>query len=238
MHKQLSIGFAALVLGLAAQPAVAVTVTIEAPMVVETTQAFTNSAIVNFNALIPGPATLTQALGTSGVSVNYSSFTSHAADAYGGALNTSYFDVIGSAAATVTLLGGTASYFGLWASALDPGSTIAIYNGTTLLYANDLYAAGSVATSSAAYLGNPVAGPQFGQDHNEQFVFFNFNVSCAGYDKIVLSNLPGGGNFESDDHTFGNVSATVPEPAAWTLLITGFLMVGFSMRRRSAYTTA
>lgn len=239
MNKQLAIGFAVLASCVpAAHVAAAVIVTIEAPTVVETTQVFANSTIVDFNAVAPGPATLTQALGNSGVSVNYDTFTSHTADAYSGALNTRYFDVIGTTATTITLLGGTATYFGLWASALDSGSAIAIYNGATLLYANDLYTAGNVATSSPTYRGNPVAGPHFGLDRSEQFIFFNFNVSGAGYDKIVLSNQPGGGNFESDDHTFGVVSAIVPEPAAWTLLITGFLMVGYSMRRRSVYTTA
>lgn len=216
-----------------------VTVTIEAPTVVNTTVALTNSTVINFNAVPVGAnASITSAPLAAGATVSYDSFTASAADIYGGAANTTYSTV---GTATTITLGNTngAHYFGLWASALDTGNVISIYKGSTLLYTQDLYTAGNVTATSSAYNGNPTAGTNFGSDAFEKFVFFNFTVDGTGYDKIVLSNAPGGGAFENDNNTFGNIdSTTVPEPASWALMVTGFAMVGFSMRKRSRYATA
>ncbi len=63
--------------------------------------------------------------------------------------------------------------------------------------------------------------------------FFNVNSTTA-ITSIVFTRTATGGNFEFDNFTI----ATVPEPASWALMIAGFAMVGFSVRRRAAYTSA
>lgn len=62
--------------------------------------------------------------------------------------------------------------------------------------------------------------------------------------RATFTFAPGAGvtqvNFGSSQRAFeiDNVSAAVPEPAAWALMIVGFAMVGVSSRRRSVSVTA
>lgn len=53
---------------------------------------------------------------------------------------------------------------------------------------------------------------------------------------VAFEDLRGGGDLNYFDETFvfTNVSAAVPEPASWALMIVGFGMVGVTLRRRKA----
>jgi hypothetical protein len=53
---------------------------------------------------------------------------------------------------------------------------------------------------------------------------------------VALRNLNtafSGNDFALDDLSFASVAAGVPEPAAWALLLTGFLALGAALRRRA-----
>ena len=57
-------------------------------------------------------------------------------------------------------------------------------------------------------------------------------------DYLVFDGTGGDGGFELDNAVFGAVTAAVPEPASWALMIVGFGMVGGALRRRASLATA
>ena len=74
--------------------------------------------------------------------------------------------------------------------------------------------------------------------------FGYYGFSGAVFDELRLQVVnPGGGRFDPNANEAGAYDAfstgtTVPEPATWALMIGGFGMVGFAVRRRSAATAA
>jgi len=219
----------AVCLSVSAVAAQAVTlVTVEAAGVQSTSVALARSGVETFDQLPTGyKYDFSTTFGTSELTGEYlgDSFVVNAND-YGGAGGTgSYYSVSGSVALTIT--SGVADYFGLWASALDGGNSIAFYMAGVMKDTIDL----ADYVLADTYLGNPNGGG----DNNEKFAFFNFNV-IGGYDKVVLIQNNGGG-FENDNHTVGLLAA-VPEPASWALMIAGFGMTGLSMRRRKVLLAA
>ena len=151
-----------------------------------------------------------------------------AADVYGGAGGTGkYAAVTTGASSTLTFSGAPVTYFGFYASAIDGGSSIQVFNGTTLVYTKSM----PFVPVAAGNFGNPDA-PFAGQNATQAYAFFNF-ASDTPITSIVFTQAAGGGNFEFDNFTVNNaVVGNVPEPASWALMIAGFAMVGFSMRRR------
>jgi len=99
-------------------------------------------------------------------------------------------------------------------------------NGTTLLYTKTL----PLVALDASYGGNPSSE---GANPFQSYAFFNIS-STTPFTSIVLTQASGGASFEFDNLTIG----TVPEPASWALMIAGFAMVGFSMRRRATKVVA
>jgi hypothetical protein len=60
---------------------------------------------------------------------------------------------------------------------------------------------------------------------------------------VGFEDLRGGGDFNYYDETFvftnvAGAGGTVPEPASWALMITGFGMIGAALRRRAAVVAA
>lgn len=203
-----------------------VTVTVEAAGVQSNTQGQTG--IVNFDAATTGVNTgLGVVFGTTGITGTIDTVSVLANDIYGGAGGSGkYASVLTNGTTTITLAGTPASYLGFYASAIDGGGTVNIYNGTTLLYTKTL----PLVALDASYGGNPSSE---GANPFQSYAFFNIS-STTPFTSIVLTQGPGGASFEFDNLTIG----TVPEPASWALMIAGFAMVGFSMRRRATKVVA
>jgi hypothetical protein len=74
--------------------------------------------------------------------------------------------------------------------------------------------------------------------HSAPFAGGLFGIPAGTY--VGFEDLLGGGDLDYDDlqFVFTNVKATavIPEPATWGLMIAGFGMVGFAMRRRTVAT--
>ncbi len=173
--------------------------------------------------------------------INSGGFLVGDANVYGGAGGTGKFGTVYNT--TTIQLSSAVDYAGLWASAIDgdfstsAGNSVALYNGDTLVGSFALKPL--LADAGSAYWGNPNA-PWTGQDNWEPFAFFNF-TSTTAFDRIDLIQN-GGGGFELDNVTIGNVllrgghgensTAAVPEPASWAMMLAGFGLVGGTMRAR------
>ncbi len=63
--------------------------------------------------------------------------------------------------------------------------------------------------------------------------FFSWSPSTAVYDGLTAQTDLNGNSYDrSNDRAF-SLTAGVPEPASWTLLIAGFAMTGLAVRRRA-----
>ncbi|TRW17044.1 Npun_F0296 family exosortase-dependent surface protein [Glacieibacterium frigidum] len=199
------------------------TVTVEAAGVQNTTLA-TTSGVENFDSLSGYTFPYVSTFGGSPWTGSFNGVLSTGADAYGGAGGTGRYETV-QGEQILTLSGPATDYFGLWASALDGGNTVAFYKNGALI---DTISLVMVALDDS-YDGNPNP-PYNGQDIGEKYAFFNF-VVAGGYDEVhLIQNL--GGGFELDNVTVGTLAA-VPEPASWAMMIAGFALVGLGMRRRS-----
>jgi hypothetical protein len=222
MKKLLTSAVLAVLVCTAGAASAAVTVTVEAAGVENTTVALSSVGVESFDSAGGYSSPLsTGLLGDTGLTGSYDSALTYGADAYGGAGGVGrYLEVQTS---TTITLDGDLDYFGLWASALDGGNTVEFFKDGAMVGSIDLtqYSLG------AAYYGNP-SGEFAGQDAGEKFAFFNFKVS-TGYDEVVLVEN-GGGGFENDNNTFGTLA--VPEPATWAMMIAGLGLMGAGLRRR------
>jgi hypothetical protein len=81
--------------------------------------------------------------------------------------------------------------------------------------------------------GVPLANPNGDQGNQASNKRVNFDFGWAGADVRYVVLTSSQFAFESDDWAF----AVVPEPATWAMLIAGFGMVGFAMRRRKGLAT-
>ena len=183
----------------------------------------------------------------------YSGVQINSADQYGGAGGTGQYAVtFTNAGYSVDLSSsepGGVTYFGFWLSALDGGNNVSFYQAGNLLFTFNAQAARTFIDSlpgAASYYGNP--NPAFGgQNSGEPYAFLNFYArGGTTFDRIVFTEEPAGGGYESDNHTVGRWNritgtivpvegtlTTVPEPQTWLMLLAGFGLVGAGMRRRN-----
>lgn len=113
-------------------------------------------------------------------------------------------------------LGGAFTNISFYWGSIDTYNSVTFFTG-----------AGGTGTSLGTYTGNLVPGAtadgQQATTANNRRVFFDFGGATAS-SVVFTSN---GRAFEIDD-----VATAVPEPTIWATLITGFGLVGFSLRRR------
>nr|WP_295659611.1 PEPxxWA-CTERM sorting domain-containing protein [Polymorphobacter sp.] len=237
---------------MASAPALADTfkITYENPDVQHTTVAFDIVGVENFDSRPTGTNTaFATDFGTGGaISATYSNVQINTADQYGGAGGEGHYAVaFGPTPYTLTLSADPQqvpegiNYFGYWLSALDAGNSVSFYKGTTLV--STLSSAGVLAAtvSKPAYLGNHDS-PFGGQNGNQPYVFINFFDTTGTFDKVVFSENPAVGGYESDNHTVGHYTTisgnSIPEPSAWAMMLAGFGLVGFASRRRKTAVSA
>ncbi len=239
---------AAAVAMLAAIPAqAAVTVTVEAAGVQNTSANFTQKGVETFTGRSTG--SFTTDFGTGGLFTGkYANVQINNADQYGGAGGEGQYSVTFNNPGYMLDLSsslGPVTYFGYHLPALDAGNQVAFYRNGEVVYtfspANLLEFVGG----KSAYYGNP--NPNFaGQNTHEPYAFVNFYFS-GGIDSIAFNQTTGGG-YESDNHTVGFwttpitgtviETSAVPEPATWAMMILGFGMVGAASRRRGIPTVS
>lgn len=237
---------------LLAGPAMAaVSFNYEAAGVQNTTATFDYVGVETFDSRALGDNTsFPTDFGTTGdpvvISGTYANVDIRNADQFGGAGgNTRYAEVDG-AAYSLTLStsdGSPLTYFGYWLSALDRGNQLTFYKGDTVVAmitpADVLGQTGScpeIMGTYNPYCGNP-NDPNVATRRNKGEPYAFINVYFSGgdsFDRILFSEIPDVGDYESDNHTVGYFVAKggVPEPATWAMMIMGFGLVGFAARRQ------
>lgn len=113
------------------------------------------------------------------------------------------------------------TYFGLLWGSVDAGNTVTFLEDGTVL-----------ASFTGAALESDGVGLQ-GYPANGSFV--DFTSTIGSFNQVVLS-----GNddpFETSNFAVGAQSSAVPEPAAWAMMLLGFGMIGYAMRKRSNVRT-
>ncbi|WP_243453791.1 Npun_F0296 family exosortase-dependent surface protein [Sandaracinobacteroides saxicola] len=242
MMKSLMIGAVAL-LSTAGQAAV--TVTYEAPGVVNTTAGFDFVGVETFDSRPTGGGTsFVTDFGTSGQSTlitgRYSNVDIRDANQYGGAGGVGRyaetFSGTGFELALSTSDPRGLTYFGYWLPALDGGNVLEFYKGGSKVFT---FAPGDVRNAiggNSAYFGNP-SGPFAGWNRGEPYAFVNvYFKDGLTFDRIRFFESPMVGGYESDNHTVGFFNditgSAVPEPATWAMMIIGFGLVGSAMRRQ------
>ena len=239
---------AAALVALAGTAHASFTVTYEAPGVTNTTTIFTYGGVENFNTRTTGlNQNFTTDFGTGAAPVRitgqYKNVQITNSDQYGGAGNTGRYPVAFGGRPyelTLSVVDTTnsnaplsANYFGYWLSALDLGNQVQFYRGNTLLFT---YNPASVLAVTGNCPGGPYCGkPGTSSNTSQPYVFMNFyDQSGIGFDRILFSENPAVGGYESDNHTIGyyrNASATpIPEPASLTLF--GMGLIGLAVTRR------
>lgn len=108
---------------------------------------------------------------------------------------------------------------------LTPGNGMSLTTGDGYENYSNLYTPGA---TSFADQGLEVAGTGF-----ELNLYNAVNSGYANCTATDCASVPGGSLFDPGDAGVVSIEA-VPEPAMWSLMIIGFGMTGFAVRRRSA----
>ena len=138
---------------------------------------------------------------------------------------TSYLSVLGGGFATYSLASLLPSAIQFDWGSLDAYNTLTI--ATTA--GSFIYVPGNTGTGGAQmFPGTTDAdGNQTQPDTNGRFTF----TAALGQRVTGLTFASSANSFEVDNLA---VSGAVPEPASWALMISGFGLVGFAMRRRKS----
>ena len=171
------------------------------------------------------------------------------ANLFGGAGGTGQYITPPNGGTYTLTLSSSVNYFGMWFSALDNGNQLRFYMDNALVYSfspsnySALVGACPTASPEPNFCGNPNAN-FFNQDSGQQYAFLNFYDSNGAFNKVVFTEDPAIGEFESDNHSVANISTApggtpltgaTPEPSTWVLALTGLggLLLIPAMRQNS-----
>jgi hypothetical protein len=228
-----------------------------APGAQYTTATFSATGIETFDTRPTGFSSFTTDFGSHGAfGGTYSNVQINPADQFGGSGgNTNYavsFSTYSLDLTSASKRGVT--FFGYWLSALDAGNLVTFSSRGRELFTfkpADVIAAVNAGANPSQYYGNPNAAFA-GQNTREPYIFLSFYSNNRPFDKVVFTENPRQGGYESDNHTVGRFTGTgtgtliplissgtpgaVPEPATWAMIVVGFGLVGAGMRRRTRNT--
>lgn len=136
----------------------------------------------------------------------------------------------------------------------DPAGEVAdfgaVTEGDTLEFIYDLRSPAKVSTARiSSIVGN--SSPEAGDDGLQQiystsYTGGDFGIPVGDYTFVAFEDILGrrdqirNNDFDYNDFrfAFSNLTPAIPEPATWAMLIAGFGMVGFALRRRASGFTA
>lgn len=144
-------------------------------------------------------------------------------------------DAVYSFEATFTS-GPNAKIDGTFILSLDPqNSSVPVTFKSFSSQALAGYTATSQISSRFVSLGNCASGCQVFSGQS-QFYFYTFldssGAAYPGSNGLVYASRGKEGLFKANTVTVSRVTAAVPEPSTWALMILGFGAVGYAMRRR------
>jgi hypothetical protein len=153
------------------------------------------------------------------------------ANIYGGAFGGGQYAFTNG---TLTVTGfSPTNFFGAWVSALNGENGIRFFSANNVVFEGNLVNLFNQSGGNSSYFGNP--NPNFlGQNPTEAYAYFNFMTDTT-FDRVELYGY--NGTLEIDNVTIGSAVAAVPETATWMMMLAGFGMVGFGLRRRSSVKT-
>jgi hypothetical protein len=125
-----------------------------------------------------------------------------------------------SAGAVALTTPGNYNYFGLYWGSLDLYNSIHFYDGASL-----------IGSFNGADIFSLMANGGQSSWASNRYVNFLFTDGDL-FDRIVLVSTNWA--FESDNHAFGNVTTSVPEPATLAMFGLGLIGLGMMARRRRA----
>ena len=215
-------------------------VTYEAAGVQNTTATFATKGVETFDSRTTGTQNFKTDFGTKGViSGTYTNVGVNSADVFGGAGGTgnyaTTFSNSGYSLDLTTTDSRGINYFGFWLSALDSGNQLTFYKNGASVFNFSAAQVANLFSNMPAFNGNP--NSNMSGNTSQPYAFLNFYDTNGTFDKIVFSESPQVGGYESDNHTVGfftgqSGAAAVPEPSTWALMFCGLGMVGAAMRRR------
>lgn len=180
------------------------------------------------------------------ISGTYTGVEINQADQYGGAGGSGKYAVTFTTAGYTLALSTTnpngVNYFGFWLSALDKGNMLYFYNGGALVYTftpTDMLNLVGTCPNSSGFCGNPNSD-HLHANNGQPYAFLNFFDIGSTFTRIVFSENPLSGGYESDNQTVGYATAlsgtvlTTAEPVSAAVLLAGLAGLGMMRRRRSA----
>jgi hypothetical protein len=137
-----------------------------------------------------------------------------------------------------TSLASGINYFGFWLSALDSGNIVTFLRSGLPVFeftpTNLISLLGACPNALNAFCGNPNP-PFLGGNAGELYAFLNFTDDSGTFDRIVFTENPTVGGYESDNHTVGFVTGSsgtpIPTPEPMTAALLGAGLAGFALSK-------